>query len=394
MFRNPVISVQSLATCALGALLWSACGTVDFTLPKEPSESTTPGDNPTASELNEDPTIYDASAAGDRADAVDLSFQVVDSFRLPDGVALGETRRIFRSAAAFKSFTGVDPVGVDFPREHAILYSAGTLATTGSQAKITRLRVTDSGGTLQVFTQLVAPGLGCPSEAKPDRPYVLVRFTPPSPVPTTVRYYRSSATATACPTDPWPSCSGTLSDAGIDTIVTTHTKGGIFYRSSLSAYNSDSYQLGTYKITRWQRTCREEVCDAWKALPAPEYATGKTFLYYGGAVRRLIAQSDVVSYTFDIGGGMVKFCDRWGESNSDLLTDGTLKLAANLSQQSGCTGGGTSGAGGPEISDRYGNLYSLPGKVTDRCVELQKSTTKQIGPTVYEETRTVLSSSW
>jgi hypothetical protein len=117
-------------------------------------------------------------------------------YGLPTHKLASETRRLFKSEAAFRSYFGVASPGVDFSREWAVFYTPGAQnLVRGSMAVIRNVR--RSGSTLQVTTRHLQPGTCAPSST---RPFVIVAFKRPSPVTTTTRFYKSDYTRSCAAT--------------------------------------------------------------------------------------------------------------------------------------------------------------------------------------------------
>lgn len=116
-----------------------------------------------------------------------------------------ETRRVFTSAASYKSYFGhAAPATVAFPKEWVVFYSAGVKNTGGYDAKVAKITTSTSGLTLKVVTSLVSPGSDCFVTQALTKPYALVKLKRPNPTPSNVSYFRDdsvrSCSAPSCDT--------------------------------------------------------------------------------------------------------------------------------------------------------------------------------------------------
>ncbi len=129
--------------------------------------------------------VVDVDDEGDKADRADLA---ITPFADDIG-SRGETvtRRVFKTRAAYKSYFGhYPPASVDFSTHWVAFYSAGIKNHGGFTAEVARIRLSNSGLTLKVSTELTSPGFDCAVPQVITKPHVLVKFTRPSPAPTYV----------------------------------------------------------------------------------------------------------------------------------------------------------------------------------------------------------------
>jgi hypothetical protein len=129
-----------------------------------------------------------------RADRADITVRSLSGVSVPSALSRSETRRLYKTAAAFRADFGATPRGVDFSRDWVVFYSAGARPTGGFVARVQRVRTTDSGATLKVTTSLESPAADCLVTQAPTRPHALVAFRPPSPRPRYTRFYRADTT--------------------------------------------------------------------------------------------------------------------------------------------------------------------------------------------------------
>jgi hypothetical protein len=144
-----------------------------------------------------DPVVAEETELESPADRADIPLTLIRGFTLPSGIGETETRRLFKSASSFRSYFGASLSGVDFSRRWVAFYSAGVQRTGGYAASVTRVRLTDSGATLKITTRLDSPGAGCLVTQALSKPWVLVSFPRPSPLPSYTRYSRAD-TARSC----------------------------------------------------------------------------------------------------------------------------------------------------------------------------------------------------
>lgn len=145
-------------------------------------------------------TDTDPSAELGKADRPDLALRVIDGFTFSPALAKTLTRKVFTTAASFKTYFGTKaPATIDFTREWAVFYSAGLKPTRGYRALVSRVRLTDTGKTLKVTTTLESPGAGCSQAAESTVPSVLVAFARPSATALSASY-SSADTVRPCTT--------------------------------------------------------------------------------------------------------------------------------------------------------------------------------------------------
>ena len=174
--------MRTLASVLLAATLLStgACADLDASDPLELAE---PGDD----------------GDGGKADQADIPLSRV-TFGAPRNA---ETERVgvIKSAAAWRQVFGVDPPpSIDFASEWAAFYTAGAQRSGGYEARITRVRLSETGKSLKVATVLDSPGADCVVTLAITTPYAIVKFARPAIAPTTNRY-TSETKVTSCSAD-------------------------------------------------------------------------------------------------------------------------------------------------------------------------------------------------
>ena len=118
-----------------------------------------------------------------------------------------ETRKVFTSAAAYRSFFGHDaPSDVDFYYDWVAFYSAGSKSTGGYDASIESIDASQSGSTIYVKTRLESPATNCTVTQSTTKPYQLVRFTKPWPRARYVRFTKHDQTLWCDEPEPEPTC--------------------------------------------------------------------------------------------------------------------------------------------------------------------------------------------
>src|SRR5258705_1389688 len=65
----------------------------------------------------------------EKADAVTLHYTTFPNFLLPTAKVQGPAKRVFKSAASFKSYFGIDAPGIDYGRNWIVFYTPGTGTT-------------------------------------------------------------------------------------------------------------------------------------------------------------------------------------------------------------------------------------------------------------------------
>jgi hypothetical protein len=138
-----------------------------------------------------------------KTDQPDLAMTTLDVTRPKSNV--GKVG-VIKSKKAFKDAFGVDaPSSVNFSDEWVVYYAAGLKTSGGYEATVKRIRLSDTGKTLKITTDLKSPGPSCPVTAAITYPYAVVKIKKPtSPTPTTNRYYRDVSTV-----DCGATCDGT-----------------------------------------------------------------------------------------------------------------------------------------------------------------------------------------
>jgi len=147
--------------------------------------------------------VEDASFES-KADAGSITFRVASGgydYGLPTAKLQTETRKLFKTAAAFRTyFGGATPPNVDWTKEWAVFYTPGSPnLVRGSWATVRSVKLSSTGATLTVTTRHLKPGNCTPDRG---RPFVIVAFAKPRPSPTSTRfvkddYTRSCAATTA-----------------------------------------------------------------------------------------------------------------------------------------------------------------------------------------------------
>lgn len=134
---------------------------------------------------------------GQKADAITLRYTQLTRVALPTAKVAVPGKRVFKTAASFKSYFGVDAPAIDFTRNSLVFYTPGAAtpalaAQTGWRATVTSIRTSTSGLTLNVTTRLELPGNCAPGRTQP---FLLAWFPkPPGTQPTATRYYKDDLT--------------------------------------------------------------------------------------------------------------------------------------------------------------------------------------------------------
>ena len=84
------------------------------------------------------------------------------------------------------------PASVNFSRQWVAYYTAGAQSSGGFSASVTKIRVSPSGKTVTIVTNLDAPGAGCFVTLSITHPYAVVAFKKPAVTPTSVRYSKQT----------------------------------------------------------------------------------------------------------------------------------------------------------------------------------------------------------
>jgi hypothetical protein len=434
MHRSKVSSLVSLSFSSGLALLVAGCGPLDGSRPaspapsegaapggtQEPSDPRSPAPDPMIISPDEEYAeflgsgmcspavrVYDETLPDTDTSPADLALTAIEGFALPAGVGATETRTVFTSEAAFVAAFGSKPAGVDFSKEWVVFYSPGSTVPPGSSVRIVRVR--ERTGSVRVTTVLKKPGSTC-SDPAPGQPFALLRV--PSPGWTSCRvsfYHRDDSVACPPPWEPGPSCTGTLTAAGIDTMMRTRPRSSFFWRTRFfgTSYASHSVSLGAYRIEHWQRSCMPTGCEPWKAYPLEHlldyHSVGQLhFSYYTdrtGSYPELLGVSREHNFTAS-SGSMSYSCSRWAEGFSAIEWDGTsaqiTRHLFSMIDRGDCNRSSRpAGATDMPIKDNYGAVDSMTGVVTDRCA-LARRRTSVAGSRVGEriESLTTIYASW
>lgn len=160
--------------------------------------------SPVTACVDEDAEVEFAEEVGGdddgKADRPDLPLTVIAG-----QVPLERSRHrvgIIKSAAAWDRVFGTEPPAeLDFTRHWVVYYTAGVQATGGYQARVARVRLSDTGRTLKVATVLDRPGPTCLVTQALTHPTVVVRIDRPASSPGANRYTRST-NVVECDVDP------------------------------------------------------------------------------------------------------------------------------------------------------------------------------------------------
>lgn len=337
-----------------------------------------------------DPIVHPEAAPEPGAGPSDLAFSAVDGFTVPAALGQAEAREVFTSAAAFERYFGAPAPGVDFSKRWVFFYSAGQRATDGFVPSVSRVRTVDDQ--VRIDTGLEAPGAGCAVKMEPSRPALLVAFDRPALPLCRATYHHVAATRACVPAEPGPACGGTLTDRGIDELVTTRPRASIPSETTYTPYSSKSVSLGGYATARFSRVCKSEAeCDPWAPVTlSGDYYNGQAYFYREGATQRLILISRVIPYQVNIGGGMFKSCYRFAAGMGDLVKqmDGSTQGTLRLTEDSGCYSGGATANG-----DSF-RLGPVSGAFADRCFRLTERKRETLGVASFRETLTTVTGSW
>ena len=327
-------------------------------------------------------TVYSESLPDADVSAADLPLSPVLGFTVPTGIATAETRQIFLTAAAFKTFFGVDaPASIDWSTQWVLFYGPGALAHPASQPKVVRVRLRSAS--LRVTTTTTAPTGTC-NGFQPGMPFTLLRFTAPKLPTCRVTYYHRTDSVPCPPVpEPGPSCTGTLTSPGINNLLLTRPKANIDVRSRYSTIKGVS--LGDGMMNRWQRTCASPGnCQPWKPL-----ALTLLLDHYGTNIGYYLAYDAPTRITDIYSVSPRYFCDEpgtgWCYASSfveyDIDRTGSSGAISNYRSDEVIEG-----RGDRPISDSASDMSSLAAVVNDHCLLLRKTFTKDIGPTAYTET--------
>jgi hypothetical protein len=123
------------------------------------------------------PDVTEETSIDDKADQQPIAFEVVTGFQLRASVGKTEEGRVIRSASAFKAAFGTAaPSSIDFDQEWLAVYSAGVRTTGGYGARVLAVRLSDTGKTVKVTSELTKPGEGCIVTQALTKPVVVVKF--------------------------------------------------------------------------------------------------------------------------------------------------------------------------------------------------------------------------
>ena len=123
------------------------------------------------------PDVAEETTIDDKADQQPIAFEVVSGLQLRSSVGRTEEGRVIRSASAFKAAFGVNaPASIDFDETWFAVYSAGVRTTGGYNARVLAVRLSDSGKSVKVTSDLTKPGAGCVVTQALTKPFVVVKF--------------------------------------------------------------------------------------------------------------------------------------------------------------------------------------------------------------------------
>lgn len=127
----------------------------------------------------------------EKADQATLAFTTLDVDAPSDAVA--ERVGVIKTKARWREVFGTEaPASVNFARQWVAFYTAGAQSSGGFTASVTKIRVSSSGKTLTVVTNLDKPGAGCAVTRNITFPYAVVAFKKPTATPTSVRYSKQN----------------------------------------------------------------------------------------------------------------------------------------------------------------------------------------------------------
>ncbi|MBP9086415.1 MAG: protease complex subunit PrcB family protein [Kofleriaceae bacterium] len=127
----------------------------------------------------------------EKADQATLALTELDVDAPTD--RFGERVGVIKSKTRWRQVFGTEaPSSVNFSRQWVAYYTAGAQRSGGFTASVTKIRVSPSGKTLTVVTNLKKPGAGCIVTANITFPYAVVAFKKPAVTPTSVRYSKQS----------------------------------------------------------------------------------------------------------------------------------------------------------------------------------------------------------
>ncbi len=177
MKRFNALAVFSTLALALAVPSFTAC---------------TDADNGDDTELAEPTNEVEA----EKADQATLAVIALDVAAPSDGYT--ERVGVIKTKTRWRQVFGTEaPASVNFARQWVAFYTAGAQNSGGFTASVTKIRISPSGKTLTIVTNLDQPGAGCMVTNAITFPYAVVAFKKPTVTPTSVRYSKQS-TATSC----------------------------------------------------------------------------------------------------------------------------------------------------------------------------------------------------
>lgn len=139
----------------------------------------------------------------EKADEATLAFTTLDVGGPVDGfterVAIIKTKTRWREV-----FGSAAPASVNFNKQWVAVYTTGARNSGGYTASVTKIRLSASGKTMTVVTNIDSPGPHCLVTQAITFPYAVVAFKKPATAPTSTRSSKQSSTYTC---DPEPACS-------------------------------------------------------------------------------------------------------------------------------------------------------------------------------------------
>ena len=128
---------------------------------------------------------------GGKADRPDLALTAIEGYEPIDRTEAKVG--VIKSAAAWEDVFGVEPpADLDFAKHWAVYYAAGARSSGGYQARVDRVRLSDTGGTLKIAAVLDSPGRTCLVTRQVTFPSTVVRIDRPARAPGANRYARST----------------------------------------------------------------------------------------------------------------------------------------------------------------------------------------------------------
>jgi hypothetical protein len=139
----------------------------------------------------------------EKSDRPDLALTEIE-FLAPLKVLETKVGIIKSKAQWVTVFGSAPPASIKWDRDWVAYYTAGAQTSGGYTAEITRVRLSDTGKTLKVSTQLNKPGNDCIVTLALTAPYKIVKFKKPTTSPGANRYFKSTVVYSCAPV-----CSGT-----------------------------------------------------------------------------------------------------------------------------------------------------------------------------------------